>query len=170
MKNIKVFLVAFLFFQAGSLLGEVTLPRIFSDGVILQRETELRIWGWASAGEELTLTLGDRSYETQADQQGNWEIILPPQVAGGPYEMIIEANNKIIIHDILFGDVWVCSGQSNMELTMERVKQKYATELSHSKNDQIRQFLVPVQDGHHRQQQRVARQLADGFRVLDRAV
>lgn len=139
----RVFILIIFFFQTVSLLGEVTLPRIFSDGVILQRETELRIWGWASAGEELALTLGDQSFETITDQEGNWEIALPPQVAGGPYEIIIEASNKIIIHDILFGDVWVCSGQSNMELTMERVKQKYATEVSHSKNDQIRQFLVP---------------------------
>jgi sialate O-acetylesterase len=126
-----------------SVNAQIQLPKLISDGAILQRDTDLKLWGWASPGEQIKLTFHDKSYTTTADQQGNWHIMLPPQKAGGPYEIHLEGQNKIALKDILFGDVWLCSGQSNMELTMQRVRDKYPEEISDCNYPQIRQFLVP---------------------------
>jgi sialate O-acetylesterase len=111
--------------------------------MVLQRNTELKIWGWAAPNEAISVTFNKKSYQTKADAKGTWQVRLAPIKAGGPFEMKIDASNHIIIKDILVGDVWVCSGQSNMELTMERVKDKYSTIIASSENANIRQFLIP---------------------------
>jgi sialate O-acetylesterase len=123
---------------------EVRLPKLVSDGMILQRETPVKIWGWASVGEKVTLHFNNQSFETVASAIGNWEIILPPQKAGGPFEMQFIADNQITLKNILFGDVWLCSGQSNMELPMRRVATLYQNEIDSSENPFIREFIVPV--------------------------
>ncbi|MDQ4140819.1 MAG: sialate O-acetylesterase, partial [Bacteroidota bacterium] len=113
MKFHKAFsLFLFLLFSASS-FGEIKLPRLISDGMVLQRDTKTKIWGWAAPAEKITLTFQNKTYHTVADQDGNWLISLPSQRAGGPYEMTISGSNKIILKNILFGDVWICSGQSN---------------------------------------------------------
>lgn len=137
-----VLFVLILFYSVDS-LSQIRLPKLISDGVIFQRNTEIKIWGWASSNEKVVLTFNEKIYNTNADEYGNWKIMLPQQKAGGPHEMTFEGTNKIKVKDILFGDVWICSGQSNMELTMERVKEKYGNVIKKSKNDNIRQFLVP---------------------------
>ena len=121
--------------------AEVKLPRLISDGMILQRETPVKIWGWASKNETITLKFQGQSYKTKADKTGNWKIELPAQTAGGPYTMEI---NKIILKNILFGDVWLCSGQSNMELPISRVLDLYRDEVKDVSNDNIRLFHVPL--------------------------
>ena len=138
------FLLA-LFLQVSLLYGQVRIPRLISDGAVFQRDTELRIWGWASTHEEVHLTFKNETYKTKADQNGDWSLLLPAQKAGGPYNMVLRASNTINIENILFGDVWICSGQSNMELPMERVKEKYTYAIKHSENPNIRQFIVPDQ-------------------------
>lgn len=122
---------------------QVKLPRLISDGMVLQRNREVKIWGWASVNEPVKLFFNQKVYSTKADKTGKWDIMLPAQQAGGPYNMIIEGSNRVQINDILFGDVWLCSGQSNMELTMQRVKDKYADLISKADNSMIRQFTVP---------------------------
>ncbi|MBN8575933.1 MAG: sialate O-acetylesterase [Cytophagales bacterium] len=122
--------------------AEIRLPRLISNGAVLQRDRELTIWGWADAGEEVTLALAGKSYVAIANPKGEWAIKLSPQPAGGPYPISLRGKNELVLTDILFGDVWVCSGQSNMELTMERVKEKYAKEIAAAENKFIRQFLV----------------------------
>ncbi|WP_233621971.1 sialate O-acetylesterase [Flavobacterium agrisoli] len=124
------------------LQAQIKLPRLISNGMVLQRETKLKIWGWASANESVEIQFKTKTYKTKADAQGNWMILLPKQKAGGPYEMVFKGRNTITLSDILFGDVWVCSGQSNMELPMERVKEKYGKEIASATNTNIRQFLV----------------------------
>lgn len=126
-----------------NLFSQIQLPRLISDRMVLQRDTKVKIWGWSSPGEEIELSFNNIQYKTKANDGGNWEIALPPQSAGGPYEMILKGKNEIKISDILFGDVWICSGQSNMELPMERVKEKYGDVIEHSENKNIRHFLVP---------------------------
>ncbi len=126
-----------------NLFSQIQLPRLISDGMVLQRDTKVRIWGWSSPGEEIELSFNNIQYKTKASEGGSWEIALPPQSAGGPYEMILKGKNEIKVSDILFGDVWICSGQSNMELPMERVKEKYGDVIEHSENKNIRHFLVP---------------------------
>lgn len=123
-------------------IAQVRLPRLISDGAVLQRETELKLWGWASAGEKITITHRGKVFNAQANQAGEWMIKLPPQPMGGPHEILVKGKNEIILKDIVFGDVWICSGQSNMELTMERVKEKYPVMIGQSENKFIRQYLV----------------------------
>ncbi len=143
MNKTRLLLLIFLSVHTCGTYSQVRLPRLISDGVILQRDAEIKIWGWASADEEIEMTLQNKTYSTQANKEGKWAIILPSQEAGGPFEMVFQASNTIRIRDILFGDVWICSGQSNMELTMDRVKDKYPDVLISSENTNIRQFLVP---------------------------
>ncbi len=125
--------------------AQIRLPRLIGDSMVLQRDVEVKIWGWASGGEEIELTFKGKTYTTESDTEGNWEIALPAQEAGGPFEMLLSGKNKILIRDILFGDVWVCSGQSNMELSMARVKDHYRRIFPDLPNPRIRQFLVPDQ-------------------------
>jgi len=128
---------------AVDLSGQIKLPRLISDGAVFQRGTKLKIWGWASAKEDVSLLFKDKVYKTAADENGRWEFVIPKQPSGGPFEMTFKGKNEITLHNILFGDVWVCSGQSNMELTMDRVKDKYSAVIASSENTNIRQFLVP---------------------------
>ncbi len=138
------FLVSFCaFLISQTAFCEVRLPRLISDGMVLQRDAEVKIWGWADAGEEVTVNFNGKSYTTAAGPDGKWTASLPLSKAGGPYTMEISASNHITLKDILIGDVWVCSGQSNMELMMERVKDKYPDEITNAKNNSIRQFEVP---------------------------
>jgi sialate O-acetylesterase len=111
--------------------------------MVLQRDANVKVWGWANKGEKITINFNDKTYDAAADTNGKWMVSLAPSKAGGPYNMEINADNHIILTNILIGDVWVCSGQSNMELTMERVKDKYPNEITNSDNNSIRQFEVP---------------------------
>lgn len=125
------------------LFGQVRLPRAIGDGMVLQRDAKDKIWGWAAHNERISLHFIDSTYRTTADSNGRWTIILPELKAGGPYEMQLSANNTITIHDVMVGEVWVCSGQSNMELTMKSVRPMYGKEIANSANEHIRQFYVP---------------------------
>ncbi len=138
-----ILFIALLLLHSAEIFGQITLPRLISDGMVLQRDAEVRVWGRASAGEEVKLTFDGETHHATADEGGDWEILLPPRKAGGPYEMAFEASNRVVVQDILFGDVWIASGQSNMELTMERVKETYAGIVQSADNRNIRQFEVP---------------------------
>ena len=122
---------------------QIRLPRLISDGMVLQRDVEVKIWGWADAGETLTVHFNGQSHSTSANKDGQWQIMLSALKTGGPYEMDIHGNNRIVLKNILIGDVWVCSGQSNMVLPMDRVKYRYPEVIAESENTAIRQFLVP---------------------------
>ena len=125
--------------------GSFKLPSLVSDGMVLQRNEELMIWGWSEADQEVKINFKGEEYLTEANQEGKWSLILPSQKAGGPYEMKISSSDqKIEIEDILIGEVWLCSGQSNMELPMQRVKDRYAEEIKEAGNDQLRIFKVPI--------------------------
>ncbi|TDD99519.1 sialate O-acetylesterase [Flavobacterium cellulosilyticum] len=143
MKRFKVLLLVLISVQSFTLLAQIKLPKLISNGLVLQRNEKIKIWGWAAPKEQIKLEFKSKTYTTSADVKGNWSILLPAQKAGGPYEMTLKASNQITLKDILFGDVWVCSGQSNMELQMERLKEKYFEEIKNSKNNEIRQFTVP---------------------------
>lgn len=143
MNKLKIVLIVFVFISSNELFSQIKLPRLISDGIVLQRNEKVKIWGWAAPKEKIKLEFNTKTYATEADQNGNWNVILPAQKAGGPYEITLKASNEIKIKDILFGDVWICSGQSNMELPMERLKEKYGEIIKNSKNANIRQFLVP---------------------------
>jgi sialate O-acetylesterase len=123
--------------------SQVRLPRLISDGMVLQRNVHARIWGWASKDEGIAIRFKGKVYRTTANGSGEWKIVLPALKAGGPYTMKIDGSNHIVISDIMVGDVWVCSGQSNMELPMRRVSPIYKAEIASSENANIRHFAVP---------------------------
>jgi sialate O-acetylesterase len=124
--------------------GQVKLPRLIGDNMVLQRDTKVKIWGWAAAREKVSLRFMSHTYTTTTAADSTWKIILPVMKAGGPYDMEIDGANHIVIKNILIGDVWVCSGQSNMDIPMERVKEKYPDIIAQSDNPAIRQFNIPV--------------------------
>ncbi|HMQ59065.1 MAG TPA: sialate O-acetylesterase [Flavilitoribacter sp.] len=132
----------FLFFLTGQLFAQISLPKLVSDGAILQRDEPLKLWGYASPAEKITVALDGKQYKTKADAQGNWALTLPPHPAGGPFEMQLKGKNTLTVKDLLFGDVWLCTGQSNMVLTMERVKEKYPDEIASADNPEIRNFFI----------------------------
>ncbi|KAF2330560.1 sialate O-acetylesterase [Flavobacterium ginsenosidimutans] len=136
-KIILAFLITF------SINAQIKLPRLISDGMVLQRDTKINIWGWASPKEKIELDFKGKKYNTTTAEDGKWSIQLLSQKTGGPYEMTLKASNTIVLKNILFGDVWLCSGQSNMELSMDRLKDKYQDIIAKSENSNIRQFLVP---------------------------
>ncbi len=141
--HIVMLLCAFLFLLSFSSFGQLKLPRLIQDGMILQRETPVKIWGWASAGGKVVIQFKGQSFDAITNNDGKWQINLPAQKAGGPFTMEIVAGNRISLKDILFGDVWLCSGQSNMEYPMNRLTDKYADVITKCECNYIRQFKVP---------------------------
>ncbi|MGI4875280.1 MAG: sialate O-acetylesterase [Janthinobacterium lividum] len=110
--------------------------------MILQRGQRVTLWGWAKPGERITVTFEHHSYSTITGTTGTWKTGLPAHLAGGPYDLTVQGENSIIIRDILFGDVWLCSGQSNMEYRLKRSQARYTGDIAQADNPQIRQFLV----------------------------
>ena len=119
------------------------LPRLIRDSMILQRDTRIPIWGWAPQGQTVRLKFNNHRYRTTASADGKWTIQLQPTSAGGPFTMEIQAKDKIVLHEILVGDVWLCSGQSNMVHQMALHSIRYAADVSQADNPRIRQFWVP---------------------------
>lgn len=141
MKLKKTILFLFIFLPV-STFCQVKLPKLIGDGMVLQRDAKVRVWGWASEGEKTTIHFIDSTYHTTASKNGDWEIMLSNLKAGGPYVMKIDASNSIVINDIVVGDVWVCSGQSNMGFTLGSVSDLYKDEIEHMNNPFIRQFFT----------------------------
>jgi len=135
-------LILFLFLIPVISYSQVRLPKLISDGMVLQRETNVKIWGWASADEKIVIQFIGSTYHTTANSNGEWEVMLPELKAGGPYVMQINASNSTTINDILVGDVWVCSGQSNMQFSMRGLVTIYPDDIKNSENQFIRQFMV----------------------------
>ena len=140
--RIRLLILSFLCYT--TLFAEVKLPTLISNNMVLQRDANLNIWGWATKGEKVTLTFNHKKYTTTTDTEGKWLIKLPKTPAGGPYTIDIKASNEIHLTNVLFGDVWLCSGQSNMVLNMERVKEKYPDEIASVNFPEIRNFFIPT--------------------------
>ncbi len=124
--------------------AQIVLPKLISDNMVLQRDEPLKIWGWSSAGEKITLTFNKKSYKTTASAAGKWEIDLPAQPASVSNTFIFTGKNTVSVKNIAFGDVWFCSGQSNMVHQMQHHDITYAAEIAQANNPEIRQFLVPT--------------------------
>jgi len=142
--SIRFSIFILLFFIATVAFAEIKLPAIISNGIVLQRDSKFNINGWASPNEKISLVFKGETFKTKTNNAGNWTIELPPQKAGGPFEMVFKGQNEIKIGNILFGDVWLCSGQSNMVLPMERVKEKYPDEIATANYPEIRNFFIPT--------------------------
>lgn len=129
--------------------AKVKLPAFFSDGMVLQREQAVSLWGKADVGEKVTVIFRNETYQARADQNGEWSILLSPTKAGGPYDMTV---NEMRIQNILIGDVYLCSGQSNMELPVSRVLDLYQEEVNSYSNPMIRHLKVPLSYDFHQPQ------------------
>ena len=145
MHYLRFCLLLLLLICYSAIYSQLKLPKLISNGMILQRDTKTKLWGWAAPNEKITTTFNGNSYHITADKMGKWMLQLPPQPAGGPYDITFTGSNSITVKNVLFGDVWICSGQSNMELTMDRVKEKYPDVVDSANNTNIRQFEVPDQ-------------------------
>ena len=152
MKRITLFLSSFLLlFTQPIIHAEVTLPRVIGSNMVLQRNMEVPIWGWAAPGEEITIILSaenegaDPLFSTTvmvSDAEGNWRTELPAMEAGGPYTLRVVGNNTLELTNVLFGEVWVCSGQSNMEWSVRASKDADA-EIAAADYPKIRLFDIP---------------------------
>lgn len=140
MKN--KFIGLFLLCCVAEAKAAVTLPKIFTANMVLQRDKEIKIWGWADKGETITVSFNGQSVRSKTDKLGNWIVTLKPMTYGGPYEMKIAGKkNAIDLGNILIGDVYICSGQSNMEWVIQNTNNA-EKEIAESKYPQIRLFTV----------------------------
>ena len=127
---------------ACSLYANVRLPKIFNDNMVLQRDHSIPVWGWADSKEKITVRFNQQTRVVTADKSGKWKIEFSAESAGGPFQLIITAKNSITLSNILVGDVWVCSGQSNMEFQLKN-SSGADNEIITANYPQIRQFEVP---------------------------
>ncbi|MBN2812599.1 MAG: 9-O-acetylesterase, partial [Bacteroidales bacterium] len=140
---VRVLLIPVLaMFFAFSADAAVTLPYILSDNMVLQRDIPVNIWGWANPGEKVTVTIGTQKVSVKTGKNGEWKVQLKPMPAGGPFEMTIKGKNTLMLKNIMFGDVWVCGGQSNMEWPLSRSR-NWTTDKNTVDNPNIRLFYVP---------------------------
>jgi sialate O-acetylesterase len=135
------FVYSFLLIPAKS---QVIMPALIRDSMVLQRDIPIKVWGTASPGEKIIARFLNKTLKTKAGKLGNWMVQFPPQHAGGPYSMQVSGSNNILLKDILIGDVWLCSGQSNMVHQMNIHDVTYADEIANANSSQIRQFLIPT--------------------------
>ncbi|HEY5913452.1 MAG TPA: sialate O-acetylesterase [Verrucomicrobiae bacterium] len=122
--------------------AEVRLPRVFSSHMVLQRDTPLTIWGWAQPGENVTVRLADAARQAQANERGEWKVVLPAMKAAGPLKLTVTGSNAVQCEDVMVGEVWLCSGQSNMEMGIGAV-QNGRQEIAEANYPEIRLLLVP---------------------------
>jgi sialate O-acetylesterase len=135
-------------FSVSILHAEVRLPHMLSDHAVLQREAPIHIWGWAEPGESVTVTFRDQHRTAVADSLGQWSLYLMPEKAGGPYSLSIAGTNTITLSDILIGDVWFASGQSNMEMPLNgfpgnAVLKNAAQEIANANHPEMRLLQFP---------------------------
>jgi len=121
--------------------ANVKMPLLFSDGMVLQRNKPIPVWGFADANEKIEIHFKQQIQKITADKNGKWTLNLKAEKAGGPFELIIIGKNKISIKNVLVGEVWICSGQSNMEFQVFKTKNA-KEEIADSNYPMIRHFGV----------------------------
>ena len=130
--------IALLAFSA---TAEVTLPAILTEHMVLQRDRPVHLWGKAVPSEAVSISFRGETQQTTANASGQWSLYLAPGQAGGPFDLTIKATNTIAFTDILVGDVWVASGQSNMEFKLRQTANAQ-TEIAAAKYPKIRRILI----------------------------
>ena len=136
-----------LLFMGTYASAEVKLPKLISDNMVLQQGMKVRIWGTAEPGEKVAVAFRDQKVATEAGPDGRWEVYLQPLKAGGPDTLTISGNNTIALKDVLVGEVWVCSGQSNMAMpvgTSQAPAWNARQEIAAANYPMMRLFTVPM--------------------------
>jgi sialate O-acetylesterase len=134
--------IVFLVISALMIKAEVGVADIFSDNMVLQRNLNVKVWGMADPGEKISLSFNGQKLKTKADRNGRWLLVLEAMKAGGPFDMTIRGENELVLKNVLVGDVWVCSGQSNMQMKVSETNNA-ETEINNANYPNIRLFDVP---------------------------
>ena len=141
--------------------AKITLPQLFQSGMVLQRGKTVPIWGKANAGEQVVVSWQKKQYTVTADASGRWRVDLPKMKAGGPYTLEVKGEGvegeKLVFEDVMVGDVWLLSGQSNIDVTIERVYPQYVDEIEHFNLPQVRLFRVQNETNTHGVQEDIRR-------------
>lgn len=136
-----IFSLLFLFIYSANYFANVKLASLFTDNMVLQRDKAVNVWGKADEGEMVRISINDQTQEVIADKDGSWKVKFLPMNAGGPFELTAEGKNKITIHNVMIGEVWLCSGQSNMEFTLAK-SEAAEDEIKNADFPMIRIFIV----------------------------
>src|SRR3954466_2252203 len=139
------FLLLVFLFSVTQTFANVSLPKIFADNMVLQRNKAIPIWGWADPNEKITVQFDHQTKSFTADKNGDWKINLDKESAGGPFQLIVKGNNKVTFSNVLVGEVWICSGQSNMEMPIEgwgKVN-NHEQEIAAANYPEIRHIKIP---------------------------
>lgn len=141
----KIFFLLFILLAAHHSYANISLPKIFGDNMVLQRNKVIPVWGWADADEKITVRFNKQTKSTVADKNGKWLIKLDVEKAGGPYELVVSGRNTIKLSNVLVGEVWICSGQSNMEMPIEGWGKinNYEQEIAAANYPEIRHIKIP---------------------------
>ena len=137
----KFFFATIICFTSITVFADITLPAIFTSNMVLQRDKQIKIWGWGVKGETVMVNFNGQTSKTKTGKDGSWQLTLQPMAYGGPYNMTLSGKNKITLNNILIGDVWICSGQSNMEFVLKNTRNS-AKEILESTYSSIRLFTV----------------------------
>jgi sialate O-acetylesterase len=129
-------------FTSVNTFADVKMLSLFSDGMVLQRDKPVNIWGWANVGESITVSLNGHKQKTKGDKNGRWIVSLPAMPAGGSFDLEVKANNTLFFRNVTFGDVWICSGQSNMEWSVNAASNA-TREIQQADFPDIRLFVMP---------------------------
>jgi len=142
--NKKLLFIVFIIFS-NTIWANVSLPNIFSDNMVLQRNSEIKIWGWGNPKEEIKITpsWNNQEYKVTTDSYANWQITIPTPKEGGPFSISFKGYNEVILKNILVGEVWLCSGQSNMEMSAAWGIDNGDEEVRKANYPNIRFFTVP---------------------------
>ena len=136
-----VFILGLLYNYANA---QLTIAKIYSDNMVIQRDQFVKVWGWTNTGEKVSVDFMNKTYDAISNAEGKWQVTLPKMSAGGPHNMTIASNAETIkLHNILIGDVWLCSGQSNMEWPLAYAMNA-EEEIANAKDSNIRHFKVPL--------------------------
>jgi sialate O-acetylesterase len=136
--------IVLLLLLCHDLVAQIRLPQLIGDHMVLQRDKPVFLWGWASPKEKVTVLFKTKVYRAVTGADGKWTVQLPAQKAGTGYDMVLKGKNVLTIKDIAFGDVWLCSGQSNMVINMERVKERFPDDIASANYPDIRNFFIPT--------------------------
>ena len=128
-------------FSVGAARAEVRLPHLFGSHMVFQQEMPIVIWGWAGAGESVKVQLGDATQSTQANDRGEWKVTLPSRKAAGPLTLTVSGSSTVTFDDVMIGEVWLCSGQSNMEMGIGMIDNS-KEEIANADHPGIRLLMV----------------------------
>ena len=138
----KLFLLFTIVCSSCYAIANITLPRIFGSNMVLQRNKPINVWGWADPGERISVQFNKQLKKTRAGKDGSWKIVLDQEAAGGPYQLVATGKNTVTLENVLVGEVWICSGQSNMEWSVKN-SDSAKREIRESDYPMIRHIKVP---------------------------